>query len=294
MELTSTTIRRPVAPSPARPTAEVGWAKPAVATASLAGAAAVIVGTMEAVLPVGPGGAATHHVYPFVTAALGLGSVLLAARSARQHGDHGWLRLLAAGGVGYTLNALVIAAVMYAVTPQGRAWPLTALAWVEGWLWMPFDLLMFGLLVLVLPSGRRDRIARGLAVVLAIITGAGMLLNAFAQPLMENTASVANPLAIQALAPLGQLGDLAATLSLLVGLLAGLVRHIALLVRRDPAGRRVARVGLPLAVVSLAVIGAQVALTGDDAGFVSHLLAGLAILAGGGAIAILGTRLTSR
>jgi hypothetical protein len=59
-------------------------------------------------------------------------------------------RLLAAGGVGYTLNALVIAALMLAVTP-GSVLPVPALAWIEGWLRMPFDVIMIGLLMMLLP-----------------------------------------------------------------------------------------------------------------------------------------------
>jgi hypothetical protein len=118
-----------------------------------------------------------------------------------------------------------------------------------------------------------------------------MLLNAFAQTQMENTDHVANPLAIPALAPLGSLGDLFCTVALLGGVLAAVVRHVALLVRTDPAGRRVGRIGLPLALLVVVVFVVQGALTTDTAPLAANLVAGAAFLVAGGAIILAGTRL---
>lgn len=291
MQLSTSTVRRTVGTPPEPASAAPAWATPAVAVSAVAAAGAVAVGALEARLPVGPGGSSFHHVYPFVFAALGLGSAVLAARTARRSGDRGWLRLLAAGGVGYALNALVIAALMYAVTPQGAGLPLRALAWVEGWLWMPADVIMIGLLVLLLPGGRRPTPSLVTARVAGGLVAAGMLLNAFAQPVMENTDKVANPLAVHALAPLGDFGDLACLLALAIAMLAGLVRHIGLLIRRDPVGRRVGRRGLPLALAMVVLFVVTGALTADDAPLTSNLITGAVILLGIGSVAVVGSRL---
>ena len=242
-----------------------------MAAAAVVAALAGAVGTLEARLPVGPGGSSFHHVYPFAVGALGLGVTVIAARTARERGDHGWLRLLATGGVGYALNALVIAALMLAVTP-GSALPVRPLAWIEGWLWMPFDVIMIGLLVLLLPGTRLAGPTRWTAGVAAVLTGAGMLLNAFAQPVMENTDHLPNPLAVPALAPLGSFGDLACLLAMFVAVLAAIVRHVGLVVRHDPAGRRVGRRGLPLTLGVVAMFVLTGVLTTDDAPLGANLV----------------------
>jgi hypothetical protein len=290
MQLTASTVRRtvetPALPSDAAP----AWTRPAVAVAAVTAAAATVVGVLEARLPVGPGGSSFHHVYPFAVGAVGLGATLIAARTARQRGDHGWLRLLAAGGVGYTLNALVIAALMLAVTP-GSVLPVTPLAWIEGWLWMPFDFIMIGLLLTLLPGTRLARPTRVVAGIVAVLTGLGMVLNAVAQPVMENTDHVANPLAIPALAPLGQFGDLGCLLAMLVAVLAAIVRHTGLMIRKDPAGRRVGRRGLPLTLASVVMFFVTGALTTDDAPLSANLITGASLVLGMGAVVVVGSRL---
>ena len=291
MQLTASTVRRTVGAPPAPAGTAPGWSRPAVAGAAVLAAGAATVGVLEARLPVGPGGSTFHHVYPFAVGALGLGAALIAARTARRAGDRGWLRLLAAGGVGYTLNALVIALLMFAVTPQGSFLPVRALAWVEGVLWMPFDVIMIGLLVLLLPGVRPARATRVVVGACAVLVAAGMLLNAFAQPVMENTDHLANPLAIPALAPLGGVGDLACLLAMLVAVLGAIVRHTGLTIRRDPAGRRVGRRGLPLTLGVVATFVVSGALTTDDAPLSSNLISAAAILLGIGSVVVVGSRL---
>jgi hypothetical protein len=293
MQLTATTVRRTVGTAPA-PDAAPAWTRPLVPVAAVTAAAAAVVGVLEARLPVGPGGSSFHHVYPFVVGAVGLGSAVIAARTARRRGDHRWLRLLAAGGVGYTLNALVIALLMYAVTPEGSFLPVRPLAWIEGWLWMPFDVIMIGLLLTLLPGTRLSRPTRVVAGIAGVLTGLGMVLNAVAQPVMENTNHVANPLAIHALAPLGQFGDLGCLLAMLVAVLAAIVRHTGLMIRKDPAGRRVGRRGLPLTLASVVMFFVTGALTTDDAPLSANLITGASMVLGMGAVVLVGSRLVRR
>jgi hypothetical protein len=290
MQLTTTTVRRTVGTATA-PDAAPAWTRPVVPVAAVTAAAAAVVGVLEARLPVGPGGSSFHHIYPFAVGAVGLGSAAVAARTARRRGDHGWLRLLAAGGVGYTLNALVIALLMYAVTPEGSFLPVRPLAWIEGWLWMPFDVIMIGLLLTLLPGTRLSRPTRVVAGTAGVLTGLGMVLNAVAQPVMENTDHVANPLAIHALAPLGQFGDLGCLLAMLVAVLGAIVRHVGLMVRRDPAGRRVGRRGLPLTLLTVVSFFITGALTTDDAPLSSNLITGASLVLGMGAVVLVGSRL---
>jgi hypothetical protein len=290
MQLTTTTVRRTVGTASA-PDVPPAWTRPVVPVAAVTAAVAAAVGVLEARLPVGPGGSSFHHVYPFAVGAVGLASAVLAARTARRSGDRGWLRLLAAGGVGYTLNALVIALLMYAVTPEGSFLPVRALAWVEGWLWMPFDVIMIGLLLLLLPGVRTSRATRGVAGASGVLVAAGMVLNAVAQPVMENTDHLANPLAIPALAPLGDFGDLACLLAMFVAVLGALVRHVGLTVRRDAAGRRVGRRGLALTVASIVMFFVTGALTTDDAPLSYNLITGVSIVLGMGAVVLVGSRL---
>jgi hypothetical protein len=290
MQLTTTTVRRTVGTATA-PDAAPAWTRPVVPVAVVTAAAAAVVGVLEARLPVGPGGSSFHHIYPFAVGAVGLGSAVVAARTARRRGDHGWLRLLAAGGVGYTLNALVIALLMYAVTPEGSFLPVRPLAWIEGWLWMPFDVIMIGLLLTLLPGTRLSRPTRVVAGTAGVLTGLGMVLNAVAQPVMENTDHVANPLAIHALAPLGQFGDLGCLLAMLVAVLGAIVRHVGLMVRRDPAGRRVDRRGLPLTLLTVVSFFITGALTTDDAPLSSNLITGASLVLGMGAVVLVGSRL---
>jgi hypothetical protein len=290
MQLTTTTVRRTVGTATA-PDAAPAWTRPVVPVAVVTAAAAAVVGVLEARLPVGPGGSSFHHIYPFAVGAVGLGSAVVAARTARRRGDHGWLRLLAAGGVGYTLNALVIALLMYAVTPEGSFLPVRPLAWIEGWLWMPFDVIMIGLLLTLLPGTRLSRPTRVVAGTAGVLTGLGMVLNAVAQPVMENTDHVANPLAIHALAPLGQFGDLGCLLAMLVAVLGAIVRHVGLMVRRDPAGRRVGRRGLPLTLLTVVSFFITGALTTDDAPLSSNLITGASLVLGMGAVVLVGSRL---
>jgi hypothetical protein len=296
MDIATRTVRRtvPVTETPAagRPR----WAVPALATAAVATAGAILVGAMEARLPVGPGGTSAHHMFPFFTAALGMAATAVATGIARRHGDRGWPRLLAAGGVLYALNAVLVAALTYAVTPDGRGWPLAALAWVENWLFMPADVIMFGLLPLCLPGGPAGRFRgwRRLAYGLAGLIGAGVLLGAFAAPQLDNTDHVANPLAVPALAPLAPFAILAYLAALFAGVLAAIVRHAVLLGRRDPDGRRVGRLGLPCAVGVLAAFVAQAALTPDGSGLAANLAAGAVLTVGGLATAAAGSRLAAR
>ena len=298
MQLSASTVQRTIpgtmpaaVQTPPAPAAVPRWARPAVLASAVTAAAAFAVGVLEARLPVGPGGSSFHHVYPFAVGAVGLGATVVAARTARRYGDRGWLRLLAVGGVGYTLNALVIALLMYAVTPQGSFLPVSALGWVEGWLWMPFDVIMTAGLLLLLPGVRLARATRVAAVVVAALTGIGMVLNAVAQPVMENTDHVANPLAIHALAPLGAFGDLGCLLAMLVGVLAAIVRHTGLVIRRDAAGRRVGRRGLPLTMLTVVSFLVTGALTTDDAPLAANLVTGAALVLGLGAVVVVGSRL---
>ena len=291
MQLTTTTVRRTV-DDPSLPVGVApGWTRPVVPVAAVTAAAAVGVGVLEARLPVGPGGSSFHHVYPFAVGAVGLAAAVLAARTARRVGDRPWLRLLAVGGVGYTLNALVIALLMYAVTPEGSFLPVRALGWVEGWLWMPFDVIMIGLLYLLLPGTRTAAPTRWTARVAAALVGAGMVLNAVAQPVMENTDHLANPFAVPALAPLGAFGDLACLLAMLVCVLGAIVRHTGLMIRRDAAGRRVGRRGLPLTLAAVVLFFVTGALTTDDAPLSNNLITAATMLLGFGALALVGTRL---
>jgi hypothetical protein len=117
------------------------------------------------------------------------------------------------------------------------------------------------------------------------------LLNAFAQPVMENTEHLANPLAIRVHAPLGDFGDLACLLAMFVAVLAAIVRHVGLVVRRDPAGRRVGRRGLPLTLGVVAMFVLTGVLTTDGAPLAANLITGAAILLSIGSVAVVGTRL---
>ena len=157
---------------------------------------------------------------------------------------------------------------------------------------MPFDVIMIGLLVLLLPGTRLARPTRVVAGVSGVLVALGMLLNAFAQPVMENTDHVANPLAIHALASLGQFGDLACLLAMFVAVLAAIVRHTGLMIRKDPAGQRVGRRGLPLTLASVVMFFVTGALTTDDAPLSSNLITGAAILLSIGAVAVVGSRLS--
>ena len=179
---------------------------------------------------------------------------------------------------------------MLAVTP-GSVLPVRALAWIEGWLWMPFDVIMIGLLVMLLPGTRPARPTRVVAGVAGVLTGLGMVLNAVAQPVMENTDHVANPLAIHALAPLGQFGDLGCLLAMLVAVLASIVRHTGLMIRKDPAGRRVGRRGLPLTLLGVVMFFVTGALTTDDAPLSANLITGAMMLLSMGAVVVVGSRL---
>jgi hypothetical protein len=60
----STPSGRPAAnrrPTTAPPPAPARWIRPTVAGSALVSAAALVLGALEARLPVGPGNAATHH-----------------------------------------------------------------------------------------------------------------------------------------------------------------------------------------------------------------------------------------
>jgi hypothetical protein len=118
-----------------------------------------------------------------------------------------------------------------------------------------------------------------------------MVLNAVAQPVMENTDHVANPLAIHALAPLGQFGDLGCLLAMLVAVLAAIVRHTGLMIRKDPAGRRVGRRGLPLTLLGVVMFFITGALTTDDAPLSANLITGASMLLSMGAVVVVGSRL---
>jgi DNA-binding CsgD family transcriptional regulator len=80
-------------------------------------------------------------------------------------------------GAGYAVNALLIAALSYAVTPQGAGLPAAAIAWVEQWFFLVPDVALFGLAVGLLPGdrglGRVGRAAVGLVVGFAALVGAG-------------------------------------------------------------------------------------------------------------------------
>ena len=112
-----------------------------------------------------------------------------------------------------------------------------------------------------------------------------------ARAVMENTDHLANPLAIPALAPLGGVGDLACLLAMLVAVLGAIVRHTGLMIRRDPAGRRVGRRGLPLTLGVVATFVVSGALTTDDAPLSSNLISAAAILLGIGSVVVVGSRL---
>jgi DNA-binding CsgD family transcriptional regulator len=142
-ELTVVTLSRPnhvpaVTPAPR-------WVRPAVVATAVTSAAALAFGVLEARLPIGPGNAATHHSYPFLAVVAGIGLTAVAVRAARY--GRRWAGLAALTGVGYALNALLIAALSYGVTPQGSALPTVALAWVEQWLFLVPDIAFSGLVV---------------------------------------------------------------------------------------------------------------------------------------------------
>jgi hypothetical protein len=127
--------------------------------------------------------------------------------------------------------------------------------------------------------------------VAGVLTGVGMVLNAVAQPVMENTDHVANPLAIHALAPLGRFGDLGCLLAMLLAVLAGIIRHTGLMIRKDPAGRRVGRRGLPLTLLGVVMFFVTGALTTDDAPLSANLITGAVMLLSMGSVLVVGSRL---
>lgn len=70
------------------------WIRPAVAGSALVAAAALVLGVLEARLPVGPGNAATHHSYPFLALVVAAG-LLTAGVLATRHGRR-WAALATA------------------------------------------------------------------------------------------------------------------------------------------------------------------------------------------------------
>src|SRR5690349_16563780 len=128
-ELAVVTLSRPASRPSAVPDAPPRWARPAVVTTAVVSAAALVFGVLEARLPVGPGNAPTHHSYPFVVLPAAVAFLAAGIRAARD--SRRWAGLAAVVGVGYAVNALLIAALSYAVTPQGAALPAATIAWVE-------------------------------------------------------------------------------------------------------------------------------------------------------------------
>jgi hypothetical protein len=199
---------------------------------------------------VGPGNAATHHSYPFLALVVAAGFLAAGALALRY--SRRWAALATGIGAGYAVNALLIAALSYAVTPQGAARPAAALGWVEQWFFLVPDIALFGLAVGLLPAdrvlGRVRRVAVGLVVGFAALIG---VLRALDLPIVDNT-TLPNPFAVKALAPLAGAVEAGIGVAFLLAVLLSIGSAVAVAVRSRREGRGVA-VAAVLAVVVLAV-----------------------------------------
>jgi hypothetical protein len=256
-ELAVVTLSRPSATAPTTVVPAPRWVRPAVAGAAVASAAALVFGVLEARLPVGPGNAATHHSYPFLVLPAAWAFLVAGIRAARD--SRRWAALAAVIGVGYAVNALLVAALSYAVTPQGAALPAAAIAWVEQWFFLVPDIGLVGLAVGLLPGhglGRVRRASVGLVVGFAALVG---IVRAVALPLADDTV-LPNPFAIRALAPLTDAVELGVGVAFLLGAVLAIGSGIAVAVRSRREGRRA---GLPAVLAAVAVLVTFVLQAGD-------------------------------
>ena len=274
-ELAVVTLSRPASRPSAVPGARPRWVRPAVAATAVASAAAVVLGVLEARLPVGPGNDATHHWYPFVVLPPAIAFLVAGIRAARD--SRRWAALAAVVGVGYAVNALLIAALSYAVTPQGAALPAATIAWVEQWFFLIPDIGLVGLAVGLLPGhglGRVRRAAAGLVVGFAALVG---VTRAVVLQIADET-TLPNPFAIPALAPLTGAVELGVGIAFLLGALLTIGSGIAVAVRSRREGRRV---GLVAVLAAVAVVVTFVLQAFDG------LLGGIVIAVGPVLVAVL-------
>jgi hypothetical protein len=247
----------PTSPRKRRPSRQarlVGLASSRTAGRTLAAAtavsavAAVGVGVLEARLPVGPGNSAVHHGYPFFAVAMALVLAVVGARASAAAPR--WSLLVRLDGLAYAVNALLIAAVSYAVTPEGHGLPLAGLAWLADVLFPLCDVTFIGLVVGLLPDVRPRGLHRPAVAALLALTGLTMLGEALVPHVLDSTR-VANPVGLGSLSGMRTPLEVTLLLMFLSAVLLSVVRGLVLghRLRRGSRGDAAAARGAGLAVL---------------------------------------------
>ncbi len=209
--------------------------------------AGIAVGTIEARLPLGPGNTAVHHGYPFFAAGLAVVLCAVAARCAPRAPR--WAGIVRLVGAAYAVNAVLIAVLALAVTPQGAALPVAGVGWLADVFFPVCDVGLLGLVVSLLPDVRPRGRDRAAVVVLLTLTGLTMLVEAFLPHTLDSTR-VANPLALPVTASWSGVVQLLVPLMFLYAVLLSVVRGVVLAVA---SRRRGAGVGWAVGGAGLAV-----------------------------------------
>ncbi len=171
-------------------------ARVAIAVSAVVAGAALLLAQAAAAQPLPKTNTYPDLYYPFFLAPFGvlltvIGTLVAARRRANPRGTQ-----VSVGGVGWTVNALLVAARGLAATPEGAWLPRTAVAWTEDWFYLFNDFGTILFLVLLYPTGTATGawrwIARGLAAVVCLMALAGM----FAAGPLDSTGGIQNPLGI--------------------------------------------------------------------------------------------------
>ncbi len=162
--------------------------------------------------------------FPVVSAPIGLFMVFVAARMALRGRDL-WPRLLAATGILWTLNALLVAVRSLGVNGHVPHGLFMADTWAEQWFYVLPDLAAFVVLPMALPGGRipvKWRIPVG---AILVAGAAQVFAGALGSGLMDDTY-LANPLAAGHNSWIATRDDLYVP-TLLIGLIVVVVRGVA-------------------------------------------------------------------
>jgi hypothetical protein len=210
--------------------------------------ASVVVGVLEARLPLGPGNTAVHHGYPFFAVGMALTLTAVGGRAATRAAR--WSLLVTGIGAAYAANALLIALLSLAVTPSGSDLPVGVLGWLADVFFPVCDIGFLGLMVGLLPDVRPRSGHRWAMTVLVGLTASAILGEGLVPHVLDST-TVENPFGVQALAGLAPVAQLLVPVMFVYALLLSLVRGLVL---ARESRRRGDRVGAAAACSAVALL----------------------------------------